>query len=210
MQLEHWKKAWEANNIGFHKRKPHKLLLTHYSSLNLKAGSRIFLPLCGKTLDIAWLMSLGHHVVGVEISELAIQQLFQELEIKPNITQTGSLIHYRAPHIDIFVSDIFDLKQGHVGEIHAIYDRAALVALPEDIRTRYAQQVTELSNRAPQLLITFDYDQHLKQGPPFSVPETEITRLYKHDYTFELLERIVVPGGIGGSVEASEDIWLLT
>lgn len=210
MHLEHWKKAWEANNIGFHKHKPHDLLLKYYPRLKQDEGSRFFLPLCGKTLDIAWLSSQGHHVVGVEISELAIQQLFQELAIEPKVTHMDNLILYQASHINIYVCDIFDLRLEHLGEIHAIYDRAALVALPEDIRTRYAQQLAELTLTAPQLLITFDYDKDLKQGPPFSVPESEIVRLYKQHYTIELLERSEVKGGLRGSVEASEDIWLLT
>jgi thiopurine S-methyltransferase len=176
----------------------------------LPKGGRVFLPLCGKTLDIHWLLSKGHRVCGAELSPLAIEQLFVELGVTPEIVEIGPLSRYSAPGIDIFVGDIFKLARDTLGPIDAVYDRAALVALPETMRGRYAAHVVEITGRAPQLLISFDYDQSLIDGPPFSVDRTDVERLYAERYELTLLGSPDVEGGLKGKVAAREDVWLLT
>src|SRR5690606_15848969 len=102
----------------------------HFDRLRLTAGSRLFLPLCGKTRDIAWLLEGGYRVAGVELSEVAIGVLFEELDLEPAIERSGNLLCYSGPGIDIHVGDIFELTAAQLGDVQAIYDRAALVALP--------------------------------------------------------------------------------
>lgn len=210
MNIESWKQAWEANNIGFHKMKPHPQLVAFLSELNLAPGSRIFLPLCGKTLDISWLLSQGYKVVGAEVSQLAVDQLFQELGMEPKISviEQGSI--YRSDNIDIFVGDIFDLDQAVLGSVDAIYDRAALVALPLELRSVYTQHLMDISDTAPQLVITFEYDQQLKGGPPFSVDADEIEQHYAGTYACRLLHSFRLPNGLKGASEATENIWLIS
>src|SRR4051812_13806211 len=103
MHPEFWHQRWAANQIGFHEPAANPALLQHFSKLNLRKGSRVFLPLCGKTLDIAWLLSQSYQVVGAELSKLAIDQLFKALNIEPVIIREGKLEHYQSHHIDIFV-----------------------------------------------------------------------------------------------------------
>lgn len=110
MNLDFWHQKWEKNEIGFHESKPNTLLVAHFNALKLIEGSRIFLPLCGKTVDIAWLLSKGYRVVGVELSRLAIEQLFLELSVAPEITKIDDIYHYSANNIDIFVGDIFEVS----------------------------------------------------------------------------------------------------
>jgi thiopurine S-methyltransferase len=167
-------------------------------------------PLCGKTLDIHWLRSRGHQVAGAELSELAIQQLFAGLGVTPSATAVGKLTRHSAPGIDIFQGDIFDLSRGDLGSVDAVYDRAALIALPESMRARYARHLEELTNRAIQLLICLNYEQRLLAGPPFSVGGTEVARLYQHSYDLRMLATRAVGGGLKGKCPASEDVWLLT
>jgi thiopurine S-methyltransferase len=76
-----WHDKWQRNQIGFHEPQANPLLLAHFDSLSLRAGSRIFVPLCGKTLDINWLLARGQRVVGAELSEIAVQQLFAGLGV---------------------------------------------------------------------------------------------------------------------------------
>jgi len=210
LNVESWKQAWELNNIGFHKSKPHPLLVKYISKLDLSMGDRVFLPLCGKTLDIAWLLSQGYQVCGVEVSQLAIDQLFQELGVQPSISENGRFICYRAKNISIYIGDVFDLSKDVLGEVSAIYDRAALVALPEDLRVKYTRHLIEISESAPQLVITFEYDQSMKAGPPFSVDGDEISQHFGETYTLDLLESYSLPGGLKGSREATENIWKFT
>jgi thiopurine S-methyltransferase len=209
MDASFWRQKWERNEINFHERAANPLLVTYFNELSLPAGSRVFLPLCGKTLDIHWLLSRDYRVAGSELSKIAVEQLFSELGVEPVVTAIGDLSRYSANNIDIFVGDIFSLSRGVLGRVDAVYDRAALVALPEPLRERYAAHLIDITDRAPLLLITFDYDQRLFDGPPFSVGETEVRRHYRNSYDVTLLARAAVKGGFKGKYPASENAWLL-
>ncbi len=209
MDISFWLQRWEKNNIGFHKSEANPLLVKYFNELSLVKGSRVFLPLCGKTLDIAWLLSNGYRVVGAELSEIAIEQLFMELGVEPKISKAGEVRHYSAKNIDIFVGNIFDLHSNMLGPVDAIYDRAALVAMPREVRNRYTAHLTEITNKAPQLLISFEYDQSLMEGPPFSVDIEEVNQHYRDSYNLSLIVSTNVPGGLKGICPARENVWLL-
>jgi thiopurine S-methyltransferase len=148
-------------------------------------------------------------VVGAELSRIAIDQLFQELEVAPQITKTGPLEKFSAENLDIFAGDLFELDKGLLGPVDVIYDRAALVALPPEMRVRYTTHLMTITDKAPQLLICYEYDQTLVPGPPFSVSREEVQRHYQGPYQTALLASDPVPGGLRGKVEAKESIWLL-
>ncbi len=209
MEPKFWYQKWKDNVIGFHLNEPNPLLLTHFEALSLKEDSRIFLPLCGKTLDIAWLLSKGHRVVGAELSEIAIDQLFEALGLTPDIKDLGDLTHYSAENIDIFVGDIFHLSSKDLGLFDAIYDRAAFVALPRETRERYAAHLIKVTSGAPQLLISFEYNQALMAGPPFSISNKEIDQHFQAAYDLSLIASEAVVGGLKGKCEAVENVWLL-
>ncbi|GGF55964.1 thiopurine S-methyltransferase [Terasakiella brassicae] len=209
MEHHFWQDKWDNNKLGFHEGRPNELLTNYFHTLHLSPNQSVFLPLCGKTRDIAWLLGHGYRVVGAELIESAIIQLFEELEITPTRTDQGDLIHYSASNIDIFVGDIFHLKAEQIAPIDAVYDRAALVALPESMRRQYTKHLMTLTHCAPQLLITYEYDQDLVQGPPFSIHPEEVHHHYDAFYTFELLDRIDVDGGVHGKHKAQESIWRL-
>ena len=209
MEAEFWHRKWERNEIGFHNAEAHPLLLAHFDGLSLRKGARLFLPLCGKTLDIHWLLANGYRVAGAELSRIAVEQLFAELDVTPEVAEIGQMHRYSADSIDIFAGDIFALSRDMLGPVDAVYDRAALVALPEETRGRYAAHLADITGRAPQLLISFDYDQSLLEGPPFSVTGDEIARLYREAYHPVRLGRAEVEGGLKGKCPAEETIWLL-
>ncbi|CUI02793.1 thiopurine S-methyltransferase [Massilia antarctica] len=209
MDRNFWHRKWASNEIGFHERAANPLMLAHAGRLGLAAGSRVFVPLCGKSLDLHWLLSEGYRVAGAELSRIAVDQLFADLGLTPEVRQAGELLHYRAPDIDIFVGDIFCLDSELLGRVDAVYDRAAFVALPESMRTPYAAHVTQLAGRAPQLLICYQYDQALMNGPPFSIGDDEVRQCYGHAYALTLLARTEVAGGFKGRFPAVEAVWLL-
>jgi len=210
MNNEHWLQRWKEKNIGFHEEEINPLLIRYFKNLKLKYNSNIFVPLCGKSVDISWLLMSGHNVIGAELSEIAVKELFEELHLTPKVSQLENLIHYRADSIDIFVGDIFHLNSTMVNKIDVIYDRAALVALPKDVRINYTQHLRELSNNAPQFLCSVEYDPSLMKPTPFSIKEDEIKEHYNNHYTIELLERVEIVGGLKGKYEASDTIWLLS
>ncbi len=209
MEHNFWHERWEKNEIGFHQNKPNALLEKHFKDLSLTPGQRVFVPLCGKTLDIGWLLAKGYRVVGAELSETAIQQLFEDLGVPPEISELGPLTRYRARDIDIFVGDIFALDGETLGPVDAVYDRAALVALPEGMREDYVAHVRNMTATAPQFLLTFDYDQAEMPGPPFAIDDGMVRKYYAADYDIERLEELDVTGGLKGRVAAREVAWRL-
>ncbi len=214
MEAGFWHRKWENNDIGFHEGAPNALLVKHFEALDLVPGSRLFVPLCGKTRDIAWLLAAGHRVAGAELSEAAVRQWFTENGVEPAVKDLGALKHYSAQDIDIFVGDIFRLSRAMLGAVDAVYDRAALVALPADMRERYARHLREITGNAPQLLICYEYDQTVMDGPPFSIDDAEVSRHYGDihggdAYELILRERREVPGGLKGKCAARENVWLL-
>jgi thiopurine S-methyltransferase len=209
MEAPFWLDRWSNNQIGWHEQDFNPLLTAHFAALRLSTDARVFVPLCGKTRDIAWLLQQGYRVAGCELSELAVEQLFNELGVEATITPHGTLRRYAADKIDIFTGDIFDLDARELGAIDATYDRAALVALPPDMRARYASHLVSITHNAPQLLICFEYDQKLMPGPPHAVPAAELWLHYGTHYRIELLGAPAIPGGLKGQVSAHEMVWHL-
>jgi thiopurine S-methyltransferase len=209
MLANFWHQKWEKNEIGFHLPDANPLLVTHFPTLNLKQGARIFLPLCGKTLDIAWLLTQGYRVAGAELSAIAIEDLFNNLNLTPNIKKLGEITLYSVPNLDLFLGDIFKVTPAILGNVDVVYDRAALVALPDNMRKQYTTHLIKLTNAAPQLLICFEYDQTLHAGPPFSVTADEVKQHYQTTYDTNLLGSSDVIGGLKGQCSATEHVWWL-
>lgn len=177
MHHDFWHQAWTSGRIGFHQEQVHDGLQQVWPTLHLPAGATVLVPLCGKSLDMAWLVQQGMQVVGVELSELACAAFFQSQGWTPEVRQQGAFRAWEAPGITLLQGDVFDLPDDLT--VDAIYDRAATIALPEDLRTPYADLLTRrLRPGAPMVLSTLDYPQEERNGPPFSVPMTEVERLY--------------------------------
>lgn len=209
MNRDFWLKTWVNNDIGFHRNEVNPVLVQHFGELALPKSSRIFLPLCGKTHDIEWLLAGGYGVVGVELVELAVEQLFDDLDMQPKISKIGTFKRYNARNITIFVGDMFDLTPELLDAVDAVYDRAALVAWPKDMRAKYTTHVTNITVQAPQLLVTYRYDQTLTQGPPFSISKKEIDDYYGRFYNISLIKSADVRGGLKRKYTATKDIWML-
>ncbi len=209
MESAFWHQVWSQGFIGFHEYEVNPFLKNHIQKLQLVQNNRIFIPLCGKTRDIAWLLDVGFRVVGVELSELAVKQLFNELNITPTVTPIPENLHFSAKNIDIFVGDIFDFSSKYLGEINAIYDRAALVALPTKMRQQYTSHLMKITQYAPQLLITYEYDSSNEEGPPFSIKEDELKAHYDAQYHLTSIASEEVVGGLKGKIESTSRAWLI-
>ncbi|MEM1376466.1 MAG: thiopurine S-methyltransferase [Pseudomonadota bacterium] len=211
VEPQFWHDRWASGQIGFHQASGNPLLAKHISALGLEDGARVFLPLCGKTGDIGWLLSQGFSVVGVELSRTAIEDLFDELALEPEMTKQGRLEAFEAENLTVYVGDFFDLDREMLGPVGAIYDRAALVALPDDgMRGRYARHLADITQCAPQLTITFEYPDGMIEGPPFSISPQNLEMMHGDRYGIELLERGLSPGGLRGNGEVYEAVWHLT
>jgi len=189
MEADFWRSRWQNAQLGFHLPFVHPILERYLPGFGLPAGARVFVPLCGKTQDIGWLLAQGYEVVGAELSELAVGQLFEELGVEPTIDDWEGGRRWRHGGLTVFQGDIFALPAGALGRVDLVYDRAALVALPEAMRKTYVAQVLTLSGEAPQLLIAFEYDHREMPGPPFPVLPDELQRLYGDAHALTELSR---------------------
>lgn len=207
MEANYWHEKWESDQLGFDQAKPNALMVAQFQALGLAPDARVFVPLCGKTIDIKWLLDQGMTVAGAELSEIAVRDLFKLLNIEPTIQERGPLKHYTAPGIDIWAGNVFDLTSDDLGAVDATYDRAAVVALPDGMRNQYVAHVTSITAIKPQLVITFDYDQTVMSGPPFSVPPSSVQSLYGGTHKVTELARAPVAGKLKGIVKADEIIW---
>jgi thiopurine S-methyltransferase len=187
MDPDFWHQRWQARQIGFHQSAPHPFLERCWPSLEVAAGSRVYVPLCGKSLDMVWLSVRGYRVVGSELSSLAVEEFFGEQQrTDVQIERHGPFRRHRSGAVEIFEGDAFQLTPELLGPVQAAYDRAALVALPPPMRERYAQHFATLMPACSRtLLIAFEYDQAIKDGPPFSVEPDEVQRLYRDFFRVE-------------------------
>ena len=200
MQPEFWHKKWASGQIGFHLPEVNPYLQRHWAA---PASARVLVPLCGKTLDLAWLAGRGHQVLGIELSEKAIEGFFSEHQIQPQISENGVFKVYRGDAIELWCGDIFALTASDVADCTAIYDRAALIALPAPMRERYAAHLQRILPQGVHgLLITLDYDQAQISGPPFAVADDEVQRLLGDVWQVQVLEEQDVLGESGKFLQA--------
>ncbi|WP_440997833.1 thiopurine S-methyltransferase [Arhodomonas sp. SL1] len=189
MDAAFWYARWERGEIGFHQRDINRWLRRYWPGLGLPDGSTVFVPLCGASLDMAWLAARGHRVVGIEIAPGAIQRFFAEQGWQVR-RQPGRIPFWESGPVRLYEGDFFDLTPEDLPGVAAIYDRAALIALPPEQRPAYARHLaTLLPGGSDGLLITMDYDQAEMRGPPFSVPEPEVRALFADGFEVERLIR---------------------
>jgi len=195
MQIHYWKDRWNKGDTGWHQTEVEPNLIQHFNELE---PTRVFVPLCGKSLDLKWLVEQGHFVIGVEASELAVEQFFAEHHIPFQRELKGGLTLYKGEKIEIYCGDFFALTPQLLGTVGAVYDRAALIALPQQIRTSYAIKMTDLLSESLKqspflfLQILLQRNPHDENGPPHSIQTTELEQLYRGVFHCKLLSRELV------------------
>lgn len=189
MQEGFWQSRWQRDQIGFHRQQVNSLLMKHWPALQVPKGSCVFVPLCGKSLDLCWLAEQGYSVLGVELVEKAVVDFFTEQNLTPAVTQQGVFKRYNSSAITILCGDFFALSADDLAAVDAFYDRAALVALPDDLRRRYgAHLCAQLPKENVGLLMTVNYPQSQMEGPPFAVGPEEVEQLLGRDFTITCSE----------------------
>ena len=188
MQKEFWHERWQLNQIGFHSKEVNLHLQKFWPALNIAPGRRVFVPMCGKSNDMLWLLGQGYQVIGVELSPLAVQAFFDENGLTATTSRLGKFNVSETDGLRIYCGDFFELTDNDLDGVSAVYDRASLVALPPEMRAAYAAQMQHMLEPGTKtLLVAFDYPQHEMQGPPFSVQAPEVQALYRSWCNVELL-----------------------
>lgn len=182
-----WQQCWRDNDTEFHQKTVNSALIRFWATLGLSPDDRIFVPLCGKSLDLLWLASQGHRVVGVELSPIAVRAFFKASRMQAARRKQGKFTLWQSGRIDILCGDLFDLTADDLGNVAAIFDRASLTALPEDIRHAYLAQLRKIVPAACKILLltTEEPDSDETQDQPFAIAD-EISSLYARAYDIDL------------------------
>ncbi|MCC5907408.1 MAG: thiopurine S-methyltransferase [Balneolaceae bacterium] len=190
MELSYWQSRWEKGNTGFHMPGGYPGLRNHWDALNISTEAQILVPLCGKTPDMVWLATKTDKVTGVEISEKAIREFFDEQNLTTEQERFANFTIFKTRNIELWCGDFFKLPEHKFPETVLIYDKAALQALPEPMRIRYAEKIISICSPSSKILLHhFTYAQNEMNGPPFSVSSDEIQSLFGNKFEIQILEQ---------------------
>lgn len=187
-----WLGRWQKNDITFHLDTINPLLEQYWPTLNIPKGTNVLVPLCGKSLDMLWLVKQGYHVIGAELSSIACENFFTENNLPFKTEKTKEFTRFYNDHIELYCGDFFALSKDMLPPITAVYDRAALMALPKDMRPTYAKQTQNLlAPHSKILLIVIETANDIK-GPPYSVAASEIKKIYNQLTVKELAHPVKI------------------
>ena len=190
MEISYWKSRWQKDNTGWHMDQVYPHLMTYWDRLELNKGDTILLPLCGKSLDIPWLLDKGLNVIGVEVSDKAISELKNHLDFSFTEKSRGHFKVFESTDVQLWLGNFFDIQASYLPKIDAIYDKAALIALPPKMRNDYAEIIKSLCTEDTRMFLNcFEYPQDSMSGPPFAIFEEEIRTLYDEQFSIELLHK---------------------
>lgn len=189
MDKQFWIKRWQENDIGFHQERVNDYLQSWWGQLSVQQGECVFVPLCGKSKDMLWLVEQGYKVIGVEVSSLALNDFFAENNLSPKLSEESGFRCYEVERLKIYNGDFFSLTAEHLKNVAAVFDRASLVALPPAMREQYSEHLVNiLPDKTKTLLLAIEYDQQEMQGPPFAVMEEEVQQLFAEKFKIERLD----------------------
>lgn len=187
MSNQQWKAKWARNDIAFHHPEINPLLQQYFFDLGLSTGDQLLIPLCGKSVDITWLSSCGFQVIGVELSEIAIQAYFDALKVEPDKYNSGPFTRWRYRNIEILCGDIFDLTKADLSKIKLLYDNASLTAFSAHDRIEYVRHFSDILPLDCQILLITDETPDEQQSNSVNTIDSEVTTLYSSLYQIKLL-----------------------
>jgi len=174
-----WLDRWRKGTTGWHRSDINPQLIKNINQFTKARTKKIFVPLCGASLDMIYLIDQGFHVVGVELSSLAIDRFFIENKMEHKVSKVGDFDLYQGKNIDIYCGDFFKLKRYYLDEVSFVYDRAALIALNPDLQKKYALHLKAILPICSKiLLLTMFYPQNEMEGPPYSVGDDDVEDLF--------------------------------
>jgi thiopurine S-methyltransferase len=190
VEAEFWLERWRNAQTGFHQATPDKRLQAYWPALHLPANSRVFVPLCGKSLDLLWLKDQGHTIAGVELSPIALESFCMENGIAARRRILIDFDIYETEGLALLRGDFFRLTKSLLGNVSAVYDRAALISWAPPLRAAYVSHLASLIDPGTQmLLISVEYPEADMSGPPFPLTRETIDELYAPYFSIELLGR---------------------
>ena len=215
MDPSFWLENWAKGQTGFHLSGVNPVLLRHWKALELTSAKSVLVPLCGKSVDLPYLRTLGHRVIGLELSPIAVSEFWTAMGTMPQRKEDRGLVFWDSDGIEIIEGNFFEVRREDLETPNVVYDRAALIAMPEELQSRYANHLIHLAQGAPIFLVTFDYKPSEMSGPPFPISRIQLGELFDDHYEISLIEsRDALDANAAlaarGLNRLSESVWLLS
>ena len=188
MQQDFWHRRWQKNEIGFHQETINRYLQDHWQRISVTSEESVLVPLCGKSQDMWWLAERGHPVLGIELSAIACKDFFEQAGVPAEVHPGEPFTRFQHESVQLWCGDFFALTAEDIQNVQLVYDRAALIAFPPEMRSRYAQHLTDIVRPGARiLLVTLEYNAGDLKGPPFPVFGEEVEQLYGRKFHIERL-----------------------
>lgn len=188
-----WKEKWKEGMARWHKSEVRKTLRKYLNDLTQEEPNvSILVPWCGKSLDIPWLCSEGYDVVGIELSEIAAQQLFQENNIPYSVSKEGEFVIYQAQDrkLKIITGSYYKVTPEIAGKFEAVWDVNAFGAAMPDNRQKYISVLMSLLKpKGRVLLSSWEYGEVPRDRAPFSLPCALVKELFQKKFEVTFLEK---------------------
>jgi len=199
-RLGFWTDRWTSDKIGWHKDDVHHLLLKYTPRIvsNTDEPVKVLVPLCGKTVDLAYLANHEgvSEVYGVDGVRKALEE-FSDEHSDLNLTWEDTDTAFEkltSPKLKLLKGDFFALGDDDTsGKVDIVWDRASMVAINPELRAQYVQTLLNIVKPGGAiLLVAFDRregtDEAKASGPPFSVPESEVQKYYGNQESVESIQ----------------------
>ncbi|WP_440999973.1 hypothetical protein [Fodinibius sp. SL11] len=183
METSYWQSRWQKGNTGWHMDTVYPPLPNLWNHLGIESTARILVPLCGKSLDLQWFVDQGHTVTGVDVSQKAMCHIKQRHPESFRRDNSHGFTIYCSKSLVLWKGDFTKLPATEIPPQDLIYDKASIIALPANMRQRHADKLIELCSPHTKILMqTFEYEQQEMNGPPFSVDEQELEKLFGNQF----------------------------
>lgn len=203
MDRVYWENVWRDEDLGFHQSQVNPHLQRFWARLGLAPEARVLVPLCGKSLDMNWLLSEGHDVIGVDLSRRAQEEFLAARDEPIRFSEREGLRMAYQGQLIFVAGDVFHLRQDMLRSVDAVYDRAALVALPPAVRQNYALFLAQCLKPGARILLVTRQAVEARQAPPFNISEQEVKQLYQGNFQIEQLHSVERDDGV------IEEVYLL-
>lgn len=216
MDKNFWLDKWQKKDTKFDQMNVNPYLIKYEKIFESLEGKKIFVPLCGKSIDILWFLKQGAEVIGVELSTIAVESFFFENNLTYKKINKNYFTIYLAKSLKFICGDFFQLDKNEVGDIDWVYDRASLVALDNITRVEYAKKISQLFPiKIKMMLITLSYKSDVPEYPPYSVTDKEVHLLFSKNFQINTLVQdenldIMLHLIKRGLVDLTDRVYLLT
>lgn len=197
MTVGMWKECWNTPNVEFHNPQLNELFVKYHQRMLTRPGMRIFVPLCGKAVEMKWLVDHGHKVVGLEAAPVPCKAFFEENGIPYNVKEMKGIHGEKYESLDhnivIYSCDFFLFTADICGEFDGIWDSGGLNSMDVEDREAYIRRIRTLMGKGCVNLTEFvNFDKSMVDIT-WSMTKEELQKVFGEGFIVEDLNEMAAP-----------------